>query len=250
MELVSIETEAENSQIAAFLREHQSSYSWGYWTSALYNEKKSQFVWTATGQLVDYAKWEDGQPKLNWGEGHAIMLRKTTQKMVVEYTSSNKIYSTAHYICEKNTFINGSRNSQMKQKSCSAGSDWTCHNEVTGCYCHQAINRNWTDASAQCKSIDMNLVSIETAAEQLLIASGLPIDEGIAKWWTSGSEASGDRWTWTATGRDLNYTNWDDAEPNKIDNSKQGVAFTSYEDRWSNWAVYPVTDNYYPVCEK
>ncbi len=37
---------------------------------------------------------------------------------------------------------------------------------------------NWTDASALCKSIGMNLVSIETAEEQLLVASGLPKFDG------------------------------------------------------------------------
>ena len=49
-------------------------------------------------------------------------------------------YVPHNYICEKNTSDEEHRNSRMKQKSCSAGLDWTCRNEVTGCYCHQTIN--------------------------------------------------------------------------------------------------------------
>ena len=100
-------------------------------------------MWTATGQSVNYANWDDGQPLFNEEEGHAIVLNKATHKMFVDETkyidTGIRSYSMAHYICEKNAFANGARDSQMKQKSCSAGSDWTCRNEVTGCYCHQTI---------------------------------------------------------------------------------------------------------------
>jgi len=251
MELVSIETEAEDWQIAAFLLEHQSSYELGFGTSALYNEEKSQWVWTATGQSVDYANWDDGQPKFDEGKGHAIILRPPTHTMFVGKTSSNKIYSTGQYICERNTnSVDGPRNSQMKQKSCSAGSDWTCRNEVTGCYCHQTIERNWADASSACKSIGMNLVSIETAAEQLLVASGLPkFDGGTTWWWTSGLEASG-VWTWTATGGAMNYTNWAVDEPIKADNSAQAVGMRFEDDITPFWFVYPFRIKLSPLCEK
>jgi hypothetical protein len=96
-------------------------------------------VWTATGQSVSYENWDDGQPQFNEGEGHTIYMESNEAKMTVSGTSLNAAYYVGHYICEKNTSVNGLRNSQMKQKSCSAGSDWTCHNEVTGCYCHQTI---------------------------------------------------------------------------------------------------------------
>jgi hypothetical protein len=118
----------------------------------------------------------------------------------------------------------------------------------------------------------MNLVSIETAAEQLLITSGLQESYGNSHynslhslvlrghliptqdktfWWTSGSEASRGRWTWTATGRELNYTNWDSVhkEPKKKDNSKHGVVMTWYIQRVI-WIVDPVTKEFFPLCEK
>jgi hypothetical protein len=177
---------------------------------------------------VNYTNWEDGQPLFDEGEGHAIKLGSVAHKMLVEKTSYpilwTSIYSLAHYICEKNTnFVDGPRNDQMKWKSCSAGSDWTCRNEVVGCYCHQTIkvsssfflfdnprtdlfnpiDRGIGRTSALCKSIGMKLVSIETAAEQLLLASGLQENDGNSQqfssfvglqstgWWTSGSKDSG-----------------------------------------------------------
>jgi len=252
MELVSIETEAENSQIAAFLLEHQPSYPDSFWTSGLYNEEKSQWVWTATGQSVDYTNWDDGQPKFNEGKGPSIMLSSANDKWFLYSTSLKDInyLIIGYYICERNTnSVDGPRNSQMKQKSCSAGSDWTCHNEVTGCYCHQTIKRNWADASSACKSIGMNLVSIETAAEQLLVASGLPKLDDTTLWWTSGSDASG-VWTWTATGRDLNYTNWYHGEPKKIDNSAHAVGMRFGNDITPFWFVYPLKKEEFPLCEK
>jgi hypothetical protein len=97
-------------------------------------------VWTANGQSVNYTNWEAGQPLFKEGEGHAIILGEESHKMHVEETSLKGEYWAAYYICEKNTnSVNRLRDSEMKQKSCSAGSDWTCHNEVTGCYCHQTI---------------------------------------------------------------------------------------------------------------
>jgi hypothetical protein len=115
-------------------------YTLDFFTSALYNEEKSQWVWTATGQSVNYTNWDDGQPKFNEGEGYAITIQKATHKMVVLKTSSKGVFYGAHYICEKSTSANGPQHSQLKQKTCSAGSGWTCRNEVTGCYCHQTIS--------------------------------------------------------------------------------------------------------------
>jgi hypothetical protein len=107
-----------------------------FWTSALKNEEKSQWVWTATGQSVN---WAAGEPRFKEGEGQALLLASDSHKMVLNSTILNKNFQMSYYICEKSTIDNGLRNSQMKWKSCSAGSDWTCHNEVTGCYCHQTI---------------------------------------------------------------------------------------------------------------
>jgi hypothetical protein len=115
-----------------------------FWTSALYDEKNSQWVWTATGQSVNYTNWDNGEPRFKEGEGRTIVLGKERLKMLVEKTmkqapGGRQVDYDAHYICEKSAPVNVPRDNQMKQKSCSAGSDWTCRNEMTGCYCYQTI---------------------------------------------------------------------------------------------------------------
>jgi hypothetical protein len=112
-------------------------------------------VWTATGQLVNYANWRDSEPRFKEGEGQALLVASASHKMLVDKTSLNREYNVAHYICERNAFVNGARSNQMKQKPCSAGSDWTCRNEVTGCYCHQTINVNRSFALFDNPRIDL-----------------------------------------------------------------------------------------------
>jgi hypothetical protein len=48
----------------------------------------------------------------------------------------------------------------------------------------------------------------------------------------------------------MNYTNWAVDEPKKIDNSKCGVVMTFREDIVPDWLVYPMSKEYYPLCEK
>ena len=161
MALVSIESEAEYSQIVAFLREHQSSklqtssfflrpwshslktgYTRNFFTSAMYSSIDDQWTWTATDQSMTYANWAAGETRCKEREGMCnLVLGMETHEMRAALVNSPDEDYRAHYICEKstNSFVNGPRNNQMEKKSCSAGSGWTCRNQMTGCYCYQTI---------------------------------------------------------------------------------------------------------------
>jgi hypothetical protein len=110
----------------------------------VHREEKTQWVWTATGQSVNYVNWASGEPEFDEGEGHAIKLGTATHKMVVSRTSLNRTYRLSHYICEKSTSVNRLENSPLEKKSCSAGSGWTCRIDNSA---HCVTMRFWDDRS-------------------------------------------------------------------------------------------------------
>ena len=109
----------------------------------------------------------------------------------------------------------------------------------------------------------MKLVSIESAAERFIVASFLPKSDGNlykssthlhirlfgfvteTYWWTSGSEEGDGTWKWAVSELAMTYTNWAPGEPRKVDSTEHAVAML--DDKWSIW---PVSREYFPICEK
>ncbi|XP_023021070.2 C-type lectin mosGCTL-1 [Leptinotarsa decemlineata] len=85
-------------------------------------------------------------------------------------------------------------------------------------YFQTVFKANYFGAWQYCKQQNMELVSIETQAENDRIGLFL-VENGLtyAHFWTSASKhADNNRWVWLATGRDIVYTNWYWTEPNNL----------------------------------
>ena len=110
------------------------------------------------------------------------------------------------------------------------------------------------EAARICQSYAMQLVSIESSAEeQYLIQIIEAAKFGThSSWWTSGSDIEVEnKWVWTATGQPVQYTNWASGEPNNFSGIEHYIAIIVegrtvkwYDFYGINWSVM------YAICEK
>ncbi|CAG9834980.1 unnamed protein product [Diabrotica balteata] len=76
----------------------------------------------------------------------------------------------------------------------------------------------WWEAWAHCKSLNMNLVSIESEQENNFLYQKMKERYGNGPeygFWTAGAKEQ-NRWVWKNTGRPITYYNW---YPNQPDNT-------------------------------
>ena len=118
---------------------------------------------------------------------------------------------------------------------------------------------NVTEAARFCRSRSMQLVSLETAAEErrlvrLITGADLANPTAAAAtatsiWWTSGSDAATEgRWLWTATGRPFVHTNWAAGQPDNSGAVEHFVAVTvtGFTSAWFDLPPFASTSS---VCE-
>ncbi len=116
-----------------------------------------------------------------------------------------------------------------------------------------------TEAVRFCRSRSMQLVSLETAAEErrlvrLITGADLANPTAAAAtatsiWWTSGSDAATEgRWLWTATGRPFVHTNWAAGQPDNSGAVEHFVAVTvtGFTSAWFDLPPFASTSS---VCE-
>ncbi|XP_031632010.1 C-type lectin 37Da-like [Contarinia nasturtii] len=82
---------------------------------------------------------------------------------------------------------------------------------------------NWYKSFIHCRSLEMNLVSISSKAEQDRIVQQIR-DEGHeeSKLWTSGTKLSDNiTWEWMGNGKRVTFTNWASGQPGSSGNTDE-----------------------------
>ncbi|XP_028135621.1 C-type lectin domain family 10 member A-like [Diabrotica virgifera virgifera] len=70
---------------------------------------------------------------------------------------------------------------------------------------------SWLGAMEHCKSLNMDLASIESQEENDFLYNRMKpfLGGGVEYWfWTSGTTLSSGRWIWMRTGRPIGWANW------------------------------------------
>jgi hypothetical protein len=75
MQLVSIESSAEEQYLTRIIEAADIGTHNFWWTSGSDVEVENKWVWTATGQPVQYTKWRSGEPNNLKGNEHYIGIR-------------------------------------------------------------------------------------------------------------------------------------------------------------------------------
>ncbi|XP_072401383.1 perlucin-like [Diabrotica undecimpunctata] len=92
----------------------------------------------------------------------------------------------------------------------------------------------WMQAMQHCKLLNMDLVAIESKAENDFLNDFLNkyLNNRLDYWfWTSGTILSHTKWAWLSTGRPVVYTNWEGTQPDNA-NGTEHVLQLKYGPRY------------------
>ncbi|XP_062576550.1 perlucin-like protein [Saccostrea cucullata] len=129
--------------------------------------------------------------------------------------------------------------------SCSEG--WMQY--LDHCYLLRTTPTSWDNAILQCQSLGSYLVEIETKEEDEWIrkigALEIPSVNGI---WTGGTVFGNEHsFIWNNSKKELNYTNWEENEPNNYGGNEDCLVIIVPDGNWYD----EICDKQYQfVCEK
>ncbi|KAK9878342.1 hypothetical protein WA026_021642 [Henosepilachna vigintioctopunctata] len=156
----------------------------------------------------------------------------------------------------KNNKNNTSKNPKKKQKprtnlpvlNLGGGADWY--------YFETNLKLNYFEAFEFCRKNNMNLLSIESKKEEVLIKTHLfNLVPKVTSVWTSGTDLGREgHYIWLSTGQEFSYTNWHPTaviEPNNYNNSEHCIHMYQYYNAVDTffWNDHDCKLTYNFVCE-
>ena len=204
-----------------------------YWLGLDYQEQPYMWVWSTTGESIDYYQnWQPGQPNDVTPANGAVLYN---EKWVI--VDKQEEYFA---ICKMD-----------QGKTCPK--DWSLNNDK----CYQwftspHMRRNWDSGRMYCESIGANIIKIENQEEQNYISSfnhELAVS-GVSTYWVGASNIDHrDYYSWT-DGSSLDYfNNFPDSKvPDPYDGWDECVAGSVVGNK-QNWAGYNCGDSKSFICE-
>ncbi|CAH1106708.1 unnamed protein product [Psylliodes chrysocephalus] len=112
----------------------------------------------------------------------------------------------------------------------------------------------FSEANDYCKSVNLELAAIESAAEDDKIfyaLSYLGLFPAPKAFWTAGTKlASTNKWVWLTTNKVIGYFNWGDGEPSNKDGNEFCIA--THPDNYYSTGYWTATDCNslaFPICQ-
>ncbi|XP_042869527.1 macrophage mannose receptor 1-like isoform X1 [Penaeus japonicus] len=227
-DLASITSEDENTYINSVLANQYVNA----WIGLHDNDAGEEWHWM-DGANFGYTNWMDGEPNNQDGLEHCGEIR-----------SSDYYYSGMwnDMPCDLlNAFV-----CKTTVKTCPES--WTLYNGK--CYYASNFEATWNVARDLCKEFntEADLVSIHSQDESDFFGDVLT-HSSLGTWIGFTYDAETGQWAWS-DGQPVNYTNWNDGEPNNLD----GEACTEIIDAvgWdthTKWNNMPCTDSRAFGCE-
>merc|ERR1711936_121422 len=90
--------------------------------------------------------------------------------------------------------------------------------EGGSCYHESTVSMTWYQSQQYCRDMGGYLLEIDSAAEQQVIESLVPLHSGVAYWIGLG-RTPGEGWVWAESWSEAAYTNWGNGEPNNSHNN-------------------------------
>ncbi|KAF4522784.1 hypothetical protein B566_EDAN014827 [Ephemera danica] len=118
-----------------------------------------------------------------------------------------------------------------------------------GFYYFQRSAMNWYDAQRYCRQYGLELVSLESSEEQNLLSKYMEFLD-MKRFWTSGSDnAKENSFTWTSNGKPIQFTAWNDNEPNNWGNNENCVEAVERGGWVFKWNDGVCTEKIEFICE-
>ncbi|XP_050514759.1 macrophage mannose receptor 1-like [Diabrotica virgifera virgifera] len=243
MELVSIESDAENTWLYRWLRNINIGTS--FWSGGTNMINGVDWIWFPSGRKVIYTKWQKGQPD-NINERCIQLI--VTRDLGMEW--NNLVCSAAlPFICQSPTDII----TRCPTAIATNGNSGSC--DIKGVVSppvttYQLLTTPVThkEALAACEAAGMSLVGIQSkeksdSVNAVLQASSLP-----GSFWTSGYKDKENKWFWLK-GDPVVFTNWKVGEPNNAGSNEECLTVLK-SGTGSLWNDVPCDIKLVPVCEK
>ncbi|CAG9841001.1 unnamed protein product [Diabrotica balteata] len=121
---------------------------------------------------------------------------------------------------------------KVKKKSAKKEEDFSSSKEDKECILDDNsdmecdIGGTWFQAMQYCKLHNMDLVSVETEAENDFLYETMKLlckdfgGDDEYRFWSSGTTFSYDKWAWMGTGQPIKYFSWMPKQPDNIKNDK------------------------------
>ncbi|XP_072398718.1 perlucin-like [Diabrotica undecimpunctata] len=111
---------------------------------------------------------------------------------------------------------------------------------------------NWFQAMEHCKSLNMDLVSIESKPENDFLYNRMKdfFGGGAEYWfWTSGTTLPDAKWVWMRTGRPIVYANWFPNQPDNAGNNEKCMEVRYNYKNGLQWNDNNQNANLHALCE-
>lgn len=119
-------------------------------------------------------------------------------------------------------------------------------------YCFMENVMMWYEASSACSELGGHLVTISSRSENNFIKRSTRHVSGITSWiGFNDLESEGD-WTWEDTKETSAYTNWQNTEPNNLNNEDCAIIFLRRKAGkvYGAWHDNPCCSEFTSICEK
>ncbi|XP_033107417.1 macrophage mannose receptor 1-like isoform X2 [Anneissia japonica] len=262
--LVSINDRFEQTFISSQLGLASGQYYW----CGLVKQDDGSYTWS-DGSSVAYTNWDKGQPDDRDGKCVAVSSGKSAGLW-----SDSACDSSYNYICEKLRFgftdkpIVTYDPTDPSSSGCAPG--WIGYGN--NCYRINEVSttkqlKTWSEASSFCRAQGGNLASFHTSAEEKFIKNAAKVADSATGYWIGLSDQTKENgFTWT-DGTPVDYTNWENGEPNNVNEEDCVEMFFSTRnwndigcDRTRHWVCKiakgsmpvtvapPNTPTAYPLC--
>ncbi|XP_050514837.1 macrophage mannose receptor 1-like [Diabrotica virgifera virgifera] len=250
MELVSIESDAENTWVYRWLRNINLGTT--YWSGGTNLINGFDWIWFSSGRKVVFTKWMKGQP--------ATINQRCIQLIVnkglgMEWVSLG-CEVLLPFVCQSPTDKITRRPATVGPNGNSGSCEVKEVKEVKEVispvvntyHTYKVLTTpvHYKQAVAACEAAGMSLVSIQSKEKSDSVTSKLQKISQTGAFWTSGHKID-NKWFWLK-GEPITFTNWNDGEPNnKRGNENCLTVFKS--GTGSLWNDDPCDFKFIPVCE-
>lgn len=177
-------------------------------------------------------------------------VQQLQEEVQVQISELSFQFAEHQLVTQKDLALNQQRQSRL---NCIEGFDYIsgfCYKFFSG----YSDKRNWLKARSLCQNLGGDLISIETREENQHILAAI-INRGLGDsighdhgFWTSGVyHAEQGKWVWSATGKDIAFTNWAPGEPNSGRRQFCIQMWKGRDYQWDN--VNCQTLDLLPICE-
>lgn len=187
--------------------------------------KDGEWQWVETGNKVESSvvEWE--------GDGTGDCAAFTMNSKLMKYDCVNRL----HFVCHRPINV---------PPPCNVDMGWEQLKDL--CYKKSSAPEPWHNGRVQCRVDGADLITISGSLDQQFATDfALEVHDNI--WIGLSEEDHPGEWSWS-DGSALNYTHWDEDQPESLDGF--GAAVVNHEQKDGKWVVERLTEDYHFLCQK